>query len=89
MQTQQAIELLKRLIATPSPSREEAAVADIMEAELRALGFEPQRKGNNVWAQAWAYDVERPTILLDAHLDTVKPNSQWTRDPFTPVVVDG
>ncbi|MBR5864132.1 MAG: M20 family metallo-hydrolase [Alistipes sp.] len=89
MQTQQAIELLKRLIATPSPSREEAAVADIMEAELRALGFEPQRKGNNVWAQAWAYDAERPTILLDAHLDTVKPNSQWTRDPFTPEVVDG
>ena len=89
MQTQHAIELLKRLIATPSPSREEAAVADIMEAELRALGFEPQRKGNNVWAQAWAYDAERPTILLDAHLDTVKPNSQWTRDPFTPEVVDG
>ena len=89
MQTQQAIELLKRLIAIPSPSREETAVADIMEAELRALGFEPQRKGNNVWAQAWAYDAERPTILLDAHLDTVKPNSQWTRDPFTPEVVDG
>ena len=89
MQTQQAIELLKRLIATPSPSREEAAVADIMEAELKALGFEPQRKGNNVWAQAWAYDAERPTILLDAHLDTVKPNSQWTRDPFAPEVVDG
>lgn len=89
MQTQQAISLLKRLISTPSISREEAAVADIMEAELRALGFEPQRKGNNVWAQAWEYDAEKPTILLDAHLDTVKPNSQWTRDPFTPEVEDG
>ena len=86
MQTQQAISLLKRLISTPSISREEAAVADIMEAQLQALGFEPQRKGNNVWAQAWAYDAEKPTILLDAHLDTVKPNSQWTRDPFIPEV---
>ncbi|MBR5281394.1 MAG: M20 family metallo-hydrolase [Alistipes sp.] len=86
MQTQQAISLLKRLISTPSISREEAAVADIMEAQLQALGFEPQRKGNNVWAQAWKYDTEKPTILLDAHLDTVKPNSQWTRDPFTPEV---
>ena len=75
MQTQQAIELLKRLISTPSISREEAAVADIMAAELQALGFEPQRKGNNVWAQAWAYEKQKPTILLDAHLDTVKPNS--------------
>ncbi|MBR5333525.1 MAG: M20 family metallo-hydrolase [Alistipes sp.] len=89
MQTQQAIELLKRLISTPSISREEAAVADIIEAELQTLGFEPQRKGNNVWAQAWEYDAEKPTILLDAHLDTVKPNSQWTRDPFTPTVEDG
>ena len=89
MQTQQAIELLKRLISTPSISREEAAVADIMAAELQALGFDPQRKGNNVWAQAWAYEKQKPTILLDAHLDTVKPNSQWTRDPFTPEVEDG
>ena len=89
MQTHQAIELLKRLISTPSISREEAAVADIMAAELQAFGFESQRKGNNVWAQAWAYEKQKPTILLDAHLDTVKPNSQWTRDPFTPEVEDG
>ena len=86
MQTQQAISLLERLISTPSISRVEAAVADIMEAQLQTLGFEPQRKGNNVWVQAWEYDAEKPTILLDAHLDTVKPNSQWTRDPFTPEV---
>lgn len=85
----QAIELLKRMIATPSPSRDEGAVADLMEAELRALGFEPQRKGNNVWTEAGKHNAERPTILLDGHIDTVKPNSAWVRDPFTPLEEDG
>ena len=89
MQTSQAIELLKRLIATPSISRDEAKAADIVEEELRGLGFDPQRKMNNVWAMALEYDAQKPTILLDAHLDTVKPNAQWSRDPFPPVVEDG
>lgn len=89
MQTSQAIELLKRLIATPSISRDEAKAADIVEAELRGLGFAPQRKLNNVWAMVAKYDEKKPTILLDAHLDTVKPNAQWTRDPFQPMVEDG
>ena len=89
MHTSQAIELLKRLIATPSISRDEAKAADIVEEELRGLGFAPQRKMNNVWAMALAYDAQKPTILLDAHLDTVKPNAQWVRDPFQPVVEDG
>ena len=78
-----------RLIATPSVSREEGLAADIMEAELSKWGFTPRRKGNNVWAVATEYDAAKPTILLDAHLDTVKPNGEWTRDPFTPMVEDG
>ena len=86
MTVQQAIELLKRLIATPSVSRDESAVADIIETEFLRMGFKPQRKGNNVWAEAWGHDVAKPTILLDAHLDTVKPNAQWSRDPFTPTI---
>ena len=86
MNCSQAIELLKRLIATPSVSREESAVADIVESELREMGFEPQRKGNNVWAMASEYDLHKPTILLDAHLDTVKPNQSWSRDPFEPTI---
>ena len=89
MQTERAISLLKQMITTPSPSREEGRVADIIEAELRALGFEPQRKGNNVWAEAWAHDTAKPTILLDAHIDTVKPNSAWVRNPFEAVVENG
>lgn len=80
-----AISLLKRMIATPSHSREEAAVADIMEQELKALGFAPLRKGNNVWACS-LWDDKKPTILLDAHIDTVRPNGAWSRDAYTPTV---
>lgn len=86
MSVERAISLLQRMIATPSPSREEGGVADIIEAELRALGFSPKRKGNNIWAEAWAHDVEKPTILLDAHIDTVKPNPSWKRNPFEPQI---
>ena len=86
MNTEQAIELLKRLIATPSVSRDEAAAADIIEAEFSQMGFTPKRVGNNVWVEACERDESKPTILLDAHIDTVKPNAQWSRDPFTPVV---
>lgn len=86
MNFSQAIELLKQLIATPSVSREESAVADIVEERFKSMGYAPQRKGNNVWAMACKYDEKKPTILLDAHLDTVKPNSSWNRNPFEPTI---
>ena len=86
MDTQQAIELLKRLIATPSVSRDEATAADIVEAEFSQMGFVPRRVGNNIWVEAWEHDELKPTILLDAHIDTVKPNAQWSRDPFAPTI---
>ena len=86
MKLEQAIDLLKTLIATPSISRDEAAAAAVVEAEFRRWGFCPQRVGNNVWAEAWAHDESKPTILLDAHIDTVKPNAQWAREPFTPTI---
>lgn len=84
MTTEQAIDLLKRLIAIPSPSREERAAADMLETEFCRLGLQPQRKGNNIWVEAWPFDESLPTILLDAHIDTVKPNAAWRRNPFTP-----
>ncbi len=88
MNLEQAIELLQRIIATPSVSRDESVVASIIEQEFQTLGFVPQRKGNNIWAEAWAHDELKPTILLDAHIDTVKPNVAWTRDPFAPTIED-
>ena len=84
-----AVGLLRRLIATPSVSRDEAAAADIMEKEIGAYGFKPRREANNVWTVAPGYDGGRPTLLLNAHLDTVKPVASWTRNPFSPDVEDG
>ncbi|MBE6259614.1 MAG: M20/M25/M40 family metallo-hydrolase [Prevotella sp.] len=83
--TIEAVELLKRLIATPSVSREERAAADILADFIENCGLPARRIGNNVLV-CEALDPEKPTLLLNAHIDTVKPVSTWTRDPFTPTV---
>ena len=84
-----AVELLKKLIVTPSVSRSEKNAADIMEQTIRSYGFEPQREANNLWIIDPHYDESRPTLLLNAHIDTVKPVASWSRDPFSPDVEDG
>ena len=84
-----AVQLLKKLIATPSVSRNEKDAADIMEQTIRSYGFEPQREANNLWIIDPHYDESRPTLLLNAHIDTVKPVTSWSRDPFSPDVKDG
>lgn len=94
MQTEQqytndAVDLLRRLIATPSTSRDEGAAADIMEHELAMLGFNPRREANNVWALSPHFDATRPTLLLNAHIDTVRPVASWTRNPYSPDIEDG
>ncbi|MEE0148211.1 MAG: M20 family metallo-hydrolase [Segatella copri] len=83
------VQLLKKLIATPSVSRNEKDAADIMEQTIRSYGFEPQREANNLWIIDPHYDESRPTLLLNAHIDTVKPVASWSRDPFSPDVEDG
>ena len=84
-----AVDLLKKLIATPSVSRNEKEAADIMEQTIRKYGFEPHREANNIWIIDPHYDESRPTLLLNAHIDTVKPVASWTRNPFSPDVEDG
>ena len=83
--TTEAVELLKKLIATPSVSREETAAADILADFIENYGLPVKRIGNNILV-CEELDAEKPTLLLNAHIDTVKPVSTWTRDPFTPVV---
>lgn len=82
------IELLKRLISTPRVSRDESAAADILEQEMRDLGLTPQRLHNNLWEIAPGYDANRPTLLLNAHIDTVRPVSAWTRNPNEPELTE-
>ena len=82
------IDLLKNMIRIPSFSRNERAVADFLERWMLTEGFAARRLGNNLWMESGPADG-RPTILLNAHIDTVKPASGYTRDPFTPEIEDG
>jgi acetylornithine deacetylase len=87
--TAEAVELLRSLIAIPSPSREETRVADYLQNYIEAEGMETGRKGNNVWCLSPLFTLEKPTLLLNSHIDTVKPVSGWRRDPHTPVIENG
>ena len=84
-----SVDLLKQLIAVPSVSRDESGVADIVSSFFSENDLQPQRHGNNVWVVADGYDEGKPTLLLNSHIDTVKPVAGWTRDPFTPEEEDG
>lgn len=85
----QAIALLKQLIATPSFSKEEDQTATILETFLREHGVIRYRRLNNVFAYNSHFDPAKPTLLLNSHHDTVKPNPKYTKDPFSPIVEDG
>ena len=84
--TVEAVALLKQLISTPRRSREETAAADIMAKAMQDFGLEIQREGNNIWSVCPDYDESKPTLLLNAHIDTVKAVATWTRDPFSPTL---
>ncbi|RLD81738.1 MAG: acetylornithine deacetylase [Bacteroidetes bacterium] len=85
---QEAISLLKKLIETPSISRQEEKTADIIEVFLKDKGFEVTRKYNNVWVEH-INDKLKPTVLLNSHHDTVKPVESWKRKPYyADIVVD-
>lgn len=84
-----ALALLKRLITTPSYSREEDQTAALIEDFFREKQIPYERLENNVWAKNRYFDPIKPTILLNSHHDTVKPNPSWTLDPFAPLEADG
>lgn len=77
-----AIDLLAKMIAIPSISREEKEVADLLEQWIEEHGYAVNRSGNNVWMLAPGFDSTKPTLLLNSHIDTVKPNNGWQRNPF-------
>jgi acetylornithine deacetylase len=86
---QPAINLLKALIATPSFSKEENDTAEIILDFIKIRGIECGRVGNNIFAKNKNYDSHKPTILLNSHHDTVKPNKQYALDPFSAIEKDG
>lgn len=85
----EAVGLLQALIAIPSTSRNEHEAADVMEQRMRSYGLAPVREGNNLFVTDPHWDDARPTILLNAHIDTVKPVATWTRNPFSPDIETG
>ena len=78
-----AIDILKGMIAIPSFSREEKNVADFLQARWSDDGYTVNRLGNNLWLST-EIDTAKPNILLNAHIDTVRPVSGWSRDAFFP-----
>ncbi|HEY0679147.1 MAG TPA: M20 family metallo-hydrolase [Chitinophagaceae bacterium] len=86
---EECIGLLKQLIATPSFSKEEHNSARVIDYFFRRKGITHHRFLNNVWAYNTYFDPLKPTILLNSHHDTVKPNQGYTKDPFTPVIESG
>ena len=87
--TEEAIRLLKQLIATPSFSKEENETAEILGAFFDEHSIPYSRVGNNIYAKNKSYDINKESILLNSHHDTVKPNKGYTMDPFTPIEKDG
>ena len=83
-----AISLLERMIAIPSVSREENAVADMLQNQLTEWQLSPKRSGNNLWCLSPDFSPAKPTILLNSHIDTVKPVAGWTLNPFAPTHSD-
>jgi len=86
---EEAIGLLKQLIATPSFSKEEDQTALLIENFLKSHDVKTNRHFNNIWACNRFFDETKPSILLNSHHDTVRPNKAYTLDPFTPVEKEG
>ncbi|MCD8266105.1 MAG: M20 family metallo-hydrolase [Prevotellaceae bacterium] len=80
----EAVALLRRLIETPRPSRQEARAADVLEGFIQERGLDCKRVGSNLVLGLERHDVTLPTLLLNAHIDTVKPTTAWTRSPYEP-----
>lgn len=82
----EAVNLLKALISIPSFSREEKKAADFIEDFLQRAQLAPQRSGNNIWCLPPIIRPNHPTLLLNAHIDTVRPVAGWRHDPFAPTL---
>lgn len=83
--TTEAVQLLRQMVSIPSVSRDEGGVACLIEETLKGKGYSVERLGNNNWVKSRHWKEGKPVVLLDAHIDTVKPVAAWKHDPFTPV----
>jgi len=82
----ESVELLKAMIEIPSFSHEEKEVADLLEATSSIWGLKPSRIGNNLWMRNKEWSDNKPVILLNSHIDTVRPAGGWVYNPFHAIV---
>ena len=87
--TSEAITLLSSMISIPSVSREEEKVADFLQTYIEGIGIMTGRSGNNIWCISPMFDMKKPTILLNSHIDTVKPVNGWRKHPYTAKMENG
>lgn len=83
-----SVDLLRRMIEIKSVSRDEADVADTIWNVMTGFGLDVKRSGNNLWCISPDFDPKKKTVLLNSHIDTVKPCAEWTRDPFNPEITE-
>ena len=83
------LQLLKKVISTPSVTRSEQEVLALIKADMESHGYTPECIGLNLLCYGHNYNPSKPTLLMNSHMDTVKPVAGWTKDPFTPTVEDG
>ncbi|HEX6226284.1 MAG TPA: M20 family metallo-hydrolase [Chryseolinea sp.] len=86
---QKALDLLTTLISVPSFSREEDGTAAIIQSFFEKEGISVHRIGNNIFVRNKYFAASRPSVLLNSHHDTVRPNPGYTRDPFKPEIAGG
>lgn len=84
--TKDAVKLLKKLIATPSVSKSEADAARVIREQIKEYGFNGNIEANNTWIISKDWNDNKPALLLNAHIDTVKPAATWSKDPFNPTL---
>lgn len=89
MKLQDCISLLQKMIAIPAKSREEKQRADFLQSFLQDCGLDVHRVGNNLWCEAWPMEAQKPTLLLNSHMDTVPSGDSWTRSPYQAEVENG
>ena len=85
----EAVDLLSKMIEIQSFSREEDRVADLIYRYLAERADSVERIGNNIILRNTKHLKSKPTLLLNSHIDTVKPGSTWTKDPYCPTIIDG
>ena len=83
------LKLLKEIIETPSVTGEEQKVSDLLWKNLKENRYKPKKIGRNVLCYGLNYNRYKPNLLLNAHMDTVKPVAGWTKDPFKATIENG